>query len=73
MRARVEGTVTLHRIVEADGHVSDVRVVRTLGEGLEMEAQKAFAQWQFRPPLRMGEPVAVAVTAEFAFHMAPPR
>jgi TonB family protein len=73
MRARVDGTVMLHGIVEADGHVSDVRVVRTLEEGLDMEAQKAFAQWQFRPALRMGEPVAVAVTAEFAFHMAPPR
>jgi TonB family protein len=70
MRARVDGTVTLHGIVDADGRVSDIRVVRALEEGLDAEAQKAFAQWRFRPALRMGESVAVAVTAEFAFHVA---
>jgi TonB family protein len=70
MRARVDGTVTLHGVVDADGHVSDIRVVRALEEGLDAEAQKAFAQWRFRPALRMGESVAVAVTAEFGFHVA---
>jgi TonB family protein len=71
MRARVSGTVTLNGIVEADGHVNNVQVVRSLGEGLDVEATNAFTQWQFRPALRMGEAIAVAVTAEFVFQMSP--
>jgi len=73
MRAGVSGTVTLSGIVEADGHVSDIHVVRSLDEGLDAEATKAFTQWRFRPVLRMGQAVAVAVTAEIAFQISAPR
>ena len=73
MRAGVSGTVTLSGIVEADGHVSDIHVVRSLDEGLDAEATKAFTQWRFRPALRMGQAVAVAVTAEIAFQTSAPR
>jgi TonB family protein len=71
MRAHVNGMVTLYGIVDANGHVGDIRVIRSLQEGLDANAQQAFGQWQFRPATRMGEPVAVAVTAAFAFHVAP--
>jgi TonB family protein len=71
MRARVQGSVTLHGIVEANGRVSDIRVVHSLEESLDAEAQRAFERWQFRAAERMGEAVAVAVTAQFSFKLQP--
>lgn len=73
MRAGVQGTVTLHGIVEATGQITDIRVVHALDEGLDTNAREAFAQWQFRPALRFGKVVAVAVTGDFEFHAAPAR
>ena len=72
MRERVSGALTLNGIVEVDGHVTGVRVVHSLHEGLDAEAMRAFARWQFQPARRLGDAVAVAVTAEFTFRMAPP-
>ncbi len=70
MRKHVEGVVTLYGVVETDGRVSDVRVVRSVREDLDEEVQRAFSQWRFRPARRLGKAVAVAVTAELTFTVA---
>jgi TonB family protein len=67
VRAGVSGTVVLHAIVDEGGRPIDVRVVRSLSPGLDAEARNTFAQWRFRPAMRDGKPVAVAVTGEFQF------
>jgi protein TonB len=69
MQARVQGNVLLACVVEPDGSVGDVRVVRSLDSalGLDSEAIKAVRQWRFRPGTRTGEPVAVQVTIELTF------
>ena len=48
MKARVEGTVLLEAVVGDDGAVGDVRVARSLDDGLDAEAVKAMKQWLFR-------------------------
>jgi protein TonB len=69
MRAKVQGTVLVECLVNADGSVSDVRVRRSLDStfGLDQEAVKAARQWRFRPATRLGEPVPVLVTIELTF------
>jgi TonB family protein len=69
MRAKVQGTVWLECVVNPDGTVGKVEVVRSLDRtfGLDNEAIEAAKQWRFSPGLRLGEPVAVLVTIELTF------
>jgi periplasmic protein TonB len=69
MRAKVQGTVLLECVVNPDGTVGSVDVVKSLDRtfGLDQEAIKAAKQWRFAPGTRFGEPVAVLVTIELTF------
>jgi protein TonB len=69
MQARIEGTVLLEAVVEADGTVGSVSVTRSLDaeHGLDEEAIKALKQWQFWPGTREGIPVAVLISVEMNF------
>jgi protein TonB len=69
MRAKVQGSVLLECLVQPDGRVGDVRVVRSLDSmfGLDLEAMKAARQWRFRPGLRLGESVPVLITIQLDF------
>jgi periplasmic protein TonB len=69
MRAKVQGTVLLECIVQPDGSVGNVQIVRSLDPvfGLDEEAVKAARQWRFVPGKRFGEPVPVIVTIELTF------
>ena len=67
MRARVRGSVVLLGIVDRNGSVRDVRVVQSLEPSLDAAAREAFAQWEFQPATRRGDPVAIAVT--FKWHL----
>ena len=71
MRARIQGAVFLEVVVNADGAVGDVRVVRSLDRlyGLDDEAVKAVKMWRFAPGARDGQPVPVLLTIEMAFTM----
>jgi len=69
MRAKVQGTVLLECVVQKDGSVGEVQVVRSLDStfGLDQEAIKAAKAWRFSPGTRMGEPVPVLITIELTF------
>jgi len=69
MRAKVRGTVLVQGIVDLNGAVRDVRVMQSLEPSLDDAARRAFAQWEFRPATRQGEPVAMAVSVKMAFTM----
>lgn len=77
MRARIQGTVWVQGIVEIDGTLSDVRVVRSLDQqfGLDEEALNAARRWRFAPGTKDGQPVRVVVTIEIEFRIGtgPPR
>lgn len=70
MRAGITGTVVLEGVVQVDGTVSDVHVVRPLDSRLDAEAVNAFKGWRFSPGLKDGQAVAVRVTTEMTFTMA---
>ena len=67
--AKVQGTAVLKVEVWPDGKAHNIRVVRSLGSGLDEEAVKAVEQWEFEPGLKDGEPVRVAATVEMNFRM----
>ncbi|MYA79632.1 MAG: M56 family metallopeptidase [Acidobacteriia bacterium] len=67
--AKVQGTAVLEIEVWPDGKAHNIRVVRSLGSGLDEEAVKAVEQWEFEPGLKDGEPVRVAATVEMNFRM----
>ena len=69
MRAKIAGGVLLDCVVEADGRVGEIRVLRSLDpvNGLDDEAAKAAKQWRFTPGMKDGMPVPVHVTIELTF------
>lgn len=67
--AGVNGVVGLWIMVEAKGNVSQIRVVKPLGYGLDEKAMETVRTWKFRPAMRNGLPVAVPVTVEVSFQL----
>jgi len=68
-KAKYQGTVVLRCIVQKDGTVRDIKIVQSLGLGLDEKAVEAVAQWKFRPGKRRGEAVDVAADIEVTFRL----
>jgi len=56
-------------IVNELGAVTDCRVAKPLGMGLDEKAVETVKTWEFKPSLRNGKPVAVRVAVEVAFRL----
>jgi TonB family protein len=67
MSAGIAGKVQLRGVVEADGRVGDILVVRPLAGGLTEEAVKAAKRFEFVPGTLDGMPVAEVVSFEIEF------
>jgi periplasmic protein TonB len=68
-RAKTQGTCVLWLIVDQQGHTRDIKVVRSLGYGLDAKAIEAVKQWTFDPAKKDGQPVNVQITVEVGFHL----
>ena len=66
-RAQVEGAVRLSVVLNADGAVSTISVVRGLGYGLDEKAIEAARGLRFVPAQKDGYRVSVRVFIEFKF------
>ena len=60
------GTVELEALVDADGKVKDVRVIRGAAV-LGAAAQKAVQKWKYKPALLNGKPVESPVEIQISF------
>ncbi len=58
-QGRVQGVVILEAVIDEQGDVSEVKILKGLPLGLSETAVAAAEQWKFRPALRNGEPVPV--------------
>lgn len=64
----VQGFVTFSLLVQADGSISDVRVLEADPPGVfEQVALEAIRQWRFQPAMYEGAPVAVRARQTFRF------
>ena len=68
-KARYQGTVLLAIDVDASGHVANVRVLRSLGLGLDEKAKEAVLKWKFRPAMASGRPVTAPAQVAVTFHL----
>jgi TonB family protein len=71
-QAGMMGTVVLQALIDEDGKVIVLSVVRALGYGLDESAIEAIGQWRFRPAMNGGVPVKVALNIEVNFNQGPP-
>ena len=68
-RARVEGIVILEAIIDRQGNVKDITMLRPLGLGLDVAAQEAVLQWKYTPTYYNGRPVEVVLTVTVQFQL----
>ena len=68
-KAKLQGTVMLGMEVWEDGKPHNMRVLRSLGMGLDEKAVEAVRQWVFVPGKKDGQPVRVAVQVKVTFRL----
>jgi periplasmic protein TonB len=65
--AGIEGLVILEVVINADGSVRVVKVVKGLGMGLDQKAAEAAEKWRFKPAEKDGNPIAITGRVELYF------
>ena len=68
-KAKYSGTVMLAVIVDTEGHARNIRVVKSLGMGLDEKAIEAVEKWRFKPAMKGGQAVNVQATIEVNFRL----
>ncbi len=68
-RTRTEGVVSVEAIIDREGDVTNVRVIKGLPMGLTDEAVKAIKRWKFKPATLNGKPVAVYYNLSVNFRL----
>jgi len=63
------GSATLSIVVDKDGSVRKVKVLRGLKPDLDAKAVASVKQWKFDPATKKGIPVAVEIDVQVDFHL----
>lgn len=67
-RQRIKGTVQLKVIINKEGRVSQVEIIKSLNPGLDESAVKTVKEkWKFRPATLNGQPVLFEAIIEVVF------
>ena len=66
--ARVQGVVILETLIDKQGRVGDIHVLRSV-PGLDEAAMEAVRQWEYTPTLLDGVPVEVIMTVTVNFSL----
>jgi TonB family protein len=67
--AKLQGVVVLVIIVDTSGSVTDCKVIKPLGLGLDEKAVEIVKTWKFKPAMIDGSPVPVRVLVEVPFRL----
>jgi len=66
----IEGRVVFSVLIQADGSVTDVRVLESEPPGVfDAVALEAMRQWQYEPAIYEGQPVAIRARQPFEFRL----
>jgi TonB family protein len=68
-KAKWQGAVLLQLVVDENGVPQEIRVVKSLGLGLDQKAIEAVQKWRFKPGLKDGKPVPVSANIEVNFRL----
>jgi protein TonB len=67
--ADLEGDVLLRAVVQSDGKVSNVEVLKSVHPVLDEAARKAVVQYEYAPGRRNGVPEAATVQITVSFRL----
>lgn len=69
MKANLEGLIRVEAIVQPDGTVGDIKLLKSVDSkyGLNEAAVDAARQWVFKPGTKDGKAVPARVSIDFAF------
>ena len=67
--AKLQGIVMLTLEVWEDGLAHNIRVINSLGLGLDEKAVEAVKQWRFSPGMKDGKPVKVLAQIQVSFRL----
>jgi TonB family protein len=67
--AGIQGSVLLSGVVEVDGALHELKIVKGLDAGLDANAILAVSNWQLKPAEKNGNPVPVSVKIEVNFRL----
>ena len=68
-KARIEGMVIIEAIIDRNGNVTDVRILKPLPLGLGDAALEAVKRWKFQPGTLNGQPVPVIYNLTVNFRL----
>jgi TonB family protein len=68
-KAKYQGTVELYVEVDPSGRARNMKVLHSLGLGLDERAMDAVAKWKFRPGTKDGKAVIVMALIEVTFRL----
>jgi TonB family protein len=68
-KAKYQGTVLLYVEVDPSGKAVNMRVLHSLGLGLDEKAMEAVKKWKFKPGVKDGKPVTVQAQIEVNFRL----
>jgi periplasmic protein TonB len=68
-KAKWQGAVLLSLVVDENGVPQEIKVVRSLGLGLDQKAIEAVQKWRFKPGLKDGKAVPVSANIEVNFRL----
>jgi protein TonB len=68
-KAGVQGTVIVEAIIDEQGRVTNLRVMKSLPMGLDQAATDAVRQWRFKPALLNTRPVKIFWTLTVYFQL----
>jgi TonB family protein len=66
---QIQGVCLITLIVNAYGNPQNIRVVRSLGYGLDETAIEAVRSYRFKPAMKDGHPTAIPMTIEVRFRL----
>jgi TonB family protein len=66
---KIQGTVVLQVVFNVNGSITDIRVIRSLPDGLTEKAIEAARKIRFNPAVKNGAPVSVRGQLEFTFNL----
>jgi periplasmic protein TonB len=68
-KAKWQGAVLLELVVDENGVPQNIKVLRSLGLGLDQKAIEAVQKWRFKPGQKDGKPVPVSANIEVNFRL----
>ena len=68
-KARIQGVVIVEAIIDKEGNVTNVKVLKGLPMGLDTAAADAVRKWKFKPATLNGKPVAVIYNLTVNFRL----